>query len=263
MVMSESYENIPAEVARKVRLVMTDVDGTITSEVKGVSSRFPPEVVTSLRLLEASGITVGLVSGRNMPDLDEYAANFGISGPLIGENGAMARMRRGGVLVDLGVSQKPALEALEKLKKLFPEAIETGDWNKSRAMDLIIKVNGVAPQEIARHLDGCDLLDSGYIFHLVQKGINKGTTLKRLLTEFGEGGLSSDTVMVFGDAPTDQVLFETFPYGVLIVNPELPMEKRQALYDAARYVSSACCGAGFAEVTRHVLAARGNGSGAA
>jgi len=252
--MAKSYENISTETARSLKLIMTDVDGTITSTSK-LDGRFSGDVMRSFRLLEEQGIIVGLVSGRNMNDLDGYAEKFNISGPLIGENGAVARIRKGGGLIDLGVSQKPAIEALEKLERLFPDAIQAGEWNKSRTMDLIIKVTGVSSEEIQRHLDNADLLDSGYVFHLIQKGVSKANTLDQILKKMKDS-FSADTTMVFGDAPTDLSLFQAFPNSVLVINPELTEETRQMLMREARYVSHACCGEGFSEVVRHILAVR-------
>ena len=101
--MANSYENISTETARQIKLIMTDVDGTITSTSK-LDGRFSGDVLRSFRLLEEQGVTVGLVSGRNMSDLDGYAEKFNISGPLIGENGAVARIQKGKELVELGVS---------------------------------------------------------------------------------------------------------------------------------------------------------------
>ncbi len=253
--MARSYLNIPPELARALKLVMTDVDGTITSGAGLSGCSFAAGIIESLRELERQGITVGLVSGRNMADLDRYEAELGISGPLIGENGAVARLGRGKEVLDLGVSQQPAVEALKKLQELFPGAIEAGNWNKTRTMDLIIRVKGVTSEELARHLDDADILDSGYVYHLMQKGVNKGNTLKLILPRL-DGGLPPDAVMVFGDAPTDMPLFENFPNSILILNPELPPEKFKLLEAKAGYVSAVCCDEGFIQVVRHIIGVR-------
>ncbi len=250
--MAESYRNIPKEVAREISLVMTDVDGTITSG----DSSFSPAVMSAIQHLETDGAIVGLVSGRDLANLDDFAKKLGVSGPLIGENGAVARMRHGEGLVELGFSQKPALAALAKLQELFPGAIEAGEWNKRRAKDLIIKVHGVTSKELRKHLDDVELLDSGYVLHLVQKGVSKGVTLLRLVTRVGSSSVSPQKVLVLGDAPTDLSLFELFPNSVLVVNPDLDAGERQMLERAARFVTSSCCGEGFAEVAQHIIKLR-------
>ncbi|MFH0846875.1 MAG: HAD hydrolase family protein [Chloroflexota bacterium] len=250
--MAESYLNISKEIAHEIRLVMTDVDGTITSG----DSQFTPPVTRAICELEADGIRVGLVSGRDITNLDDFAARLNVSGPLIGENGAVARMRRGGEMVELGFSQAPALRALERLQKLFPGAIEAGEWNKKRTKDLIIRVHGITTEELKRHLDDIELLDSGYVLHLAQKGISKGGTLMRLACLSGEESLSPDKVLVLGDAPTDLTLFRLFPVSVLVVNPDLDAGGREMLERSARFVTSACCGDGFAEVVQHILSLR-------
>ncbi len=93
----------------------------------------------------------------------------------------------------------------------------------------------------------------------MQKGVNKGNTLKLILSKLEDGRLSPDSVMVFGDAPTDLSLFEYFPNSVLIINPELTPEKQQMLEAKARYVSGICCDVGFIQVVRHIMDARLNG----
>ncbi|MFH1638877.1 MAG: HAD hydrolase family protein [Chloroflexota bacterium] len=257
--MAESYRQITCALAQKIKLVMTDVDGTITSG----DGSFTPEVVASIHSLEKQGITVGLVSGREINRLAQFAEQLNISGPLVAENGAVACLKKDGAPVDLGYSRKPALKAMEKLKGLFPDAIEVGEnWNKSRMIDLLFRVHGVTAGELRKHLADADILDSGYVLHLVQKGVSKGGTLLRIIKMLANACLSPEEVMVFGDAPTDLSLFQSFPQSVLVINPDIPVAQGMMLREGARYISDACCGEGFAQVIAHLLSAR-NGTGSA
>ena len=61
--MSQSYLQISPDIANHIKLVMTDVDGTLTAEGTDVSS-LVSEVVSRLH---EQGIVVGLVSGRTLP----------------------------------------------------------------------------------------------------------------------------------------------------------------------------------------------------
>jgi len=199
---------------------------------------------------------VGLVSGRTLPGLEALARDLGISGPVIAENGAVARLKVNGEIVDLGYSRRPALRDLAKLKRLFPDAITEREDNQDRLVDVVFWTHGIDTEELRKHLEGTQLLDSGYILHLVQEGVSKGKTLMTILARIGNGDLSPEEVLVFGDSLTDMSLFELFPYSVLITNARLPVEQRQVLQGAAKYKSKLGSGAGFAEVIYHILLTR-------
>jgi len=225
---------------------MTDVDGTLTDEDGSLNAAAGEAV----RRLEGQGITVGLVSGRELPSLDALAQHLGISGPIIAENGGVARMKPGSEPLDLGYSRQPALEVLERLKKLFPGAIREREDNAERLVDVVFFADGVTHKELKQYLGDIQYYDSGYVLHLMQPGISKGTTLIRLLADLGD--VSAATTIVFGDSPTDISLFKLFPYSVLIPNPRLPAEHRQEMQRVARYVSDLPCGQGFAQVAFHI-----------
>ena len=250
--MAPSYRQITPDLARRIRLVMTDVDGTITSDGRS----FGPDVLEALHQLERLDIMVGLASGRALSRLESLACNLGISGPLIGENGGVAKLKINGGLVDLGHSRPSALEDFKRLKKLFPSITEETEYNKDRSVDFVINAHGIEPAELSRHLEAAQLLDSGYMLHLTQKGISKGRTLMRLLERLENENLSPASVMVFGDSLTDISLFQLLPHSVFIPNPLLSAEHGQALQEVAKYESNLPCGRGFAEVAFHILNVR-------
>jgi len=251
--MDKSYYQITPELASQIRLVMADVDGTLIPSGDDSISAVVFEMISRL---QKQGIVVGLVSGRTLPELESLASRLDINGPIIAENGGVAKLRANSELVDLGYSRQPALKALDKLRALFPDAIKEREDNKDRVVDVVIWSYGVAAEELRRHLEDTQLLDSGYILHLMQKGVSKGRTLMRLLGEIGDSNFSPAEVMVFGDSLTDISLFELFPHSVLIVNPRLPVEQREIMQERARYVSDLPFDEGFAEVALHIIKAR-------
>lgn len=250
--MPESYVEIGPDLARRVRLVVSDIDGTLTVEDRSVSEN----ALDALRRLEGRGIMVGLASGRAMPRVESVAERAAASGPLIAENGGIAKLRRDHALLDLGYSRGPALEAMERLKHLFPGAIEDTEDDVLRLVDVGIKSHGIAASDLRKHLDDVELLDSGYMLHLLQKGISKGRTLSQVLGEVGDGSLTPDDVMVFGDSTTDLSLFELFTHSVLVVNPRLPAIEIEVVERVARYESGLPMGDGFAQVVNHLLEVR-------
>ena len=250
--MAQSYRFIDPRLARQIRLVMADVDGTLTPRGDSLSS----VVLEAIHRLEESGVVVGLVSGRTLPGLESLASSLEISGPIIAENGGVAKLKVGAEATDLGYSRELAMKALGKLKRLFPGVIKEREDNKYRFVDVVFRAQGVDTEELRRHLENVELLDSGYILHLMQRGISKGRTLMRLLPEIGNRSLSATEVMVFGDSLTDLSLFQVFPHSVLVANPMLPPDHREMLLNAAKYASELPFGEGFAEVAFHVLDGR-------
>ncbi len=243
-----SYRDIPPELARRTRLLMTDVDGTLTAEDGSID----PSVPGAVRRLEDAGITVGLVSGRNLPRLDALAVCLATSGPIIAENGALARVAPGSDLFELGHSRQPSLDALARLKRLYPGNIREREDNAVRLVDVVFWADGVTTNELREHTGDVQVLDSGYILHLMPPGISKGATLLHLLRHLGDGDLSPDDLMVFGDSATDLSLFELFTNSVLIPNPLLNSELTIAIDRAAGYTSQSPAGTGFSEVAHHL-----------
>ena len=144
--MSQTYKRIPPQLARQIGLVMTDVDGTIISDGDFIS----PAVSQAIRRLEEHSIIVGLVSGRTLPELESLAGELGITGPIIAENGGVAKLKANNGLVELGYSRQPALEALAKLKTLYPNAIKEREDNRERLIDLVIWAHGIKVSELSR-----------------------------------------------------------------------------------------------------------------
>ena len=251
--MSLSYLQVDSDLANDIRLIMTDVDGTITD----LPRRIELVAEESIKALLARGITVGFVSGRTLPRLEAPARDIGINGPIIGENGGIVKLKMTGRLLNLGYSREPALRDMERLKAAFPGVIAQTEDDADRLIDVGFKAQGVDTVELRKYLQESDLLDSGYMLHLLQKGVGKGVTLKRILPRIGDGKLSREQVLVLGDSPTDLSLFEVFPHSVFIRNSRLFDADRSAMEDAAEFASELEFGSGFAQVAEHILRLRG------
>ena len=251
--MAKSYEEITAQTAHRIKLIMTDVDGTLLED----GDEAIPSAAKAICELENLGITVGLVSGRHMGKLDEMAKEFAINGPIIAENGGLAKLHVDDDLFPLGYLREPAMKALDKLKNLFPDSIRGREDNAERLIDVVFYSDVLSTDELREHIDGdVQLLDSGYIRHLMQKGITKGKTLKTILGDAPFANLDPEEVMVIGDSPTDISLFELFRSSVLIPNPNLPADQTQQLRTICRYESTLTFGEGFAQVANHIIGLR-------
>ncbi|HEY96060.1 MAG TPA: HAD hydrolase family protein [Dehalococcoidia bacterium] len=245
--MVTSFRNITLELAKNIKLIMTDVDGTLLA----TGNTFSQEVGEALYLLQQERITIGLVSGRTLSLLEAMSKEYNLTGPIIAENGGIAKLSPDDELLELGYSRQPAIDALNRLKKLHPGAIREREDNPERFIDIVLWVDGVSHEEIRECIKPTQLLDSGYILHLMQEGIDKGKTLVKVLDEMKK--YSCDEVMVFGDSVTDLSLFELFPNTVLIVNPGLPQGQAEIINKKAAYVSEKQYGEGFTEVALHIV----------
>ena len=249
--MSKSYLKVDHELVGGIRLLMTDIDGTITDSGGNVEA----VAADAIRALMQVGIMVGFVTGRTLPRLESPAIDIGVDGPIIGENGGIAKLRPGGKLLDLGYSRAPALRDLSRLRRLYPGAIEQTEDDADRYIDVGFKAQGVAASELREHLQESELLDSGYMLHLLQNGISKGGTLKRILGLVG-GRIMTEQVLVVGDSPTDISLFAMFPHSVLVRNSKMLEAGRREVESAAEYASELEFGTGFAQVAEHILRLR-------
>ncbi len=250
--MAQSYREISPKLAQRLRLVMVDVDGTLNDG----GDTLIPEIHRLIRRLEELGLVVGLVSGRTLSRLEKMARDLEITGPIIAENGGIAKLRVGEPLLELGYSRQPALDALEKLKKLYPGAIKEREDNLERLIDVVMWSLGPELSELRKHIGDTQLLDSGYICHLMQAGISKGKTLERLLEMLPGQGLDTGNVIAVGDSMTDISLFQRFPNGILIPSPLLTGEEKDQLQAAAGFVSDRSIEEGFVEVAAHIVNAR-------
>ena len=247
--MTKSYLKITPTLARRIRLVVADVDGTLLSDGDSVS----PEVASTIRSLEQCGIIVGFDSGRPLTRLEPLARELNLSGPVIAENGCVAKLTIHSELFNSGYSRKPALNTYKRFKADFPGAIREAPDIKDRLIDVGFFADGIPHEELIKRLEGVQLLDSGYMLHLIPEDVSKGKTLKRMLGLIGDGTLRPDEVMVFGDSATDVSLFTEFENSVLIVNPRLTKQQTEDIRKFAKYQSGLPFGNGFVEVVSHIL----------
>ena len=247
--MTKSYLKITPALAQQIRLVVADVDGTLLSDGETVS----PEVAKTIRSLEDCGIMVGLNSGRPLTRLEPLARELNMSGPIIAENGCIAKLTKDSELFNSGYSRKPALKTFKIFKADFPGAIREAPDIKDRLIDVGFFADGIPHEELIKRLEGVQLLDSGYMLHLIPEDVSKGKTLKRMLGLIGDDTLRPDEVMVFGDSATDVSLFTEFENSVLIVNPRLTKQQTEDMGKFAKYKSALPFGNGFVEVVSYIL----------
>lgn len=256
---------MPAETARAIRWVLTDIDDTMTQNGRLVS-----EAYSTLCALADSGLPVVAVTGRSAGWGEVHLQEWPVDG-VIAENGAVSYFRSGadgfGSLVHPSAVRNtdPALQrAAEKSYLAVPRARPARD-NHFRLYDYAIDhAEYVAPPlseaevtEITEIFakEGCTAKPSSIHINCWIGSFNKRESVLAFLTKvYGyDDKIDREKVLYVGDALNDEVMFEYFPNACAVANVDLWLDRMR--HEPA-WVSSSRYGAGFAEIGRHVLALR-------
>lgn len=230
---------------QSIQLIALDIDGTLVNDKK----EFPSDFDQTMEALIQKGIHVVIASGRSYMalkrDFGKYLNNF----VLLAENGGYAAYR-GQTIACHHLDKENIRKVTDALKPLGVPSVMSGlekGYVLSHANDQFfdhIKVYYDAIQ-----LDSIDQLNDdvfkvsafdwvnardkiyeplayfGTTMDVVvagdqwvdfnPKGINKGNTLKEVMTYFG---LTSDQCMAFGDQDNDITMIQSVKYGFAMKN---------------------------------------------
>ena len=227
----------------RIRVVATDIDGTLT-ERRG-NLLLSLEAVKAIRMLEARGIPVVLVSGNSIPVVAGLARYLGSTGPSVAENGCVLFWRGSTIHLCQGAPSRRLVESILSLG--FRESWQ----NPYRYHDKAFLAS--SPEEAWRLLpevrrlaesEGMRVLWSGYAVHIQPRGGGKGRGVveaARLL------GRSVEELAVVGDGENDLDMFldEAFK--------ACPGDAAEEVKRKADYVAREPGGRGFAEIA-HLIA---------
>jgi HAD superfamily hydrolase (TIGR01484 family) len=255
------------EAARGVRAVLTDIDDTLTS-----AGRLTAAAYAALEDLHAAGLKVVPVTGRPAGWCDLVARFWPVDG-VVGENGAFAfrydhgakTMRRRFFASDAELAVNRArLDALaEEILARVPGAALSAD-QAYRAADVAIDVaEDVAPlppervDEILRLCEAAGAtakLSSIHVNAWFGRYDKLAMARAFLADELGIApGAQGDAVLFVGDSPNDEPMFAAFPLSVGVANIRRAAARLEHL---PAFVTRAEAGAGFVELSRHLLDAR-------
>jgi phosphoglycolate phosphatase (TIGR01487 family) len=202
------HRSSPA-LAAPFRLVVTDVDGTMTD----VDRRLDPGAVGAVRSLEERGIPVVLATGNVLPIALALHRSLGLSGPIVAENGGLVwwkgpngrdRVRR---LADRAL----ALRAYRKLHRagLPVRRLFTDRWRES---EVALEPN-VSLASVRRVLAGEPLTveSTGYAIHLMELGAGKAAGLAHV---FAPLGWELSDAVALGDGDNDVRMLRASGFGV-------------------------------------------------
>jgi HAD superfamily hydrolase (TIGR01484 family) len=260
-------QDIPPEICRRIRYVLTDIDDTLSTHGKIL-----PEAYQSLWDLSQAGLTVIPITGRCAGWVD-HIARFWPVGGVVGENGAFYFMMKEGKLfkkyyLDPKDAQKVkgkllAIrdEILAKYPQLdiasdqpyrefdlaidFCEDVPRVPWSVVEDVVEIFRKHGAQAKVSSIHVNGWfgdfNKLKMTRAFLQAQFNID----LNKLADK--------QQVIFIGDSPNDQPMFEFFPESVAVSNIS---EFWNRLKFKPKYVCEQPGGLGFAEFAHILLAKR-------
>ncbi|MEE3717959.1 HAD family hydrolase [Tumidithrix elongata RA019] len=213
---------INSQTFTDVRLIATDVDGTLTHHHKFTSSLFDAlQKLANLRIhvLLVTGRSAGWVSAlvNYLPVVGAIAENGGIYLTADGKTEPLV------LIPDLTVHRQQLTNIFENLKQQFPNLNPSSD-NRFRLTDWTFDLDGLSPQDLQAIAAFCE--ENGWSFtystiqcHIKPIGQDKaGGIIQVLEKHFPE--LTRSQVVTLGDSPNDESMFNPkfFPRSVGVAN---------------------------------------------
>ena len=239
----------------KIRLVATDMDGTLTTKGK-----FTNALLQTLEDLSSANIKVIIVTGRSAGWVSGLAYYLPVVGA-IAENGGLFYPSQGNQAVaitpieDVEQHRRDLAAVFEKLQLSFPQIQESED-NRFRITDWTFDVAGLDSDSLQTLSHQCHELGWGFTYSNVQCHIkplkqDKAVGLSRVLQEYFPE-YDSDEVVTVGDSPNDESLFDKnyFPISVGVANV---LEYVDKLEHQPVYVTENREGEGFCELCNYIL----------
>jgi HAD superfamily hydrolase (TIGR01484 family) len=258
---------LPAEIARGLRGVFTDIDDTITTD-----GHLPAAAYAALERLQAAGLAVVPITGRPAGWCDMIARFWPVDG-VVGENGAFTfrydhaakKMHRSFVATPQErFANRHKLDALaiRILAEVPGSAIASDQLYREAdlAIDFCEDVPPLPPAAIDRivalfEAAGATAKVSSIHVNGWFGSYDKLWTTRTFVREAFNLDLdkTKERFVFCGDSPNDAPMFGFFPYACGVANV-VDLASRMSATPA--YVAPSRGGAGFVEIADRILAAR-------
>jgi phosphoglycolate phosphatase (TIGR01487 family) len=234
--------------ASSVRIVFTDVDGTITTG-RG-SLLLCLEAVEAIRRLESAGVKVSLVTGNSVPVAAGLARYVGASGPVVAENGCTIFYKW---RLHHACEGKPP-NVIEE--ELVSRGFRASWQNPYRHHDLAFlppedmearKALEIVRSVMERAGWRGRILWTGFAFHIAPPEVSKARGAELAATLVGS---SLGEALAIGDGENDLELLEAAAYSAA------PGDAAEEVKARVGYVASKPGGRGFAEIAEMILGGR-------
>ncbi|NJK27386.1 MAG: HAD family phosphatase [Coleofasciculaceae cyanobacterium SM2_3_26] len=248
-------EAIVATFRSRVKLIATDMDGTLTR-----GGKFAADLLDTLEKLSEARLRVLIVTGRSAGWVSGLASYLPVDGA-IAENGGLfydSRATFPVYLTQVGNIERHRThlrQAFEELRGKFPQLQESAD-NRFRLTDWTFDVAGLSEDMLGAIATDCKAMGWGFTYSTVQGHIkplqqDKATGLHHVLQQYFPDCLV-EAVLTVGDSPNDASLFDprNFPLSVGVANV---LDYQGALPHLPRYVTAERESKGFCELGEYLL----------
>jgi phosphoglycolate phosphatase len=222
---------------RPLRVVVTDVDGTLTN----ADRRLDPTAIAWTGRLESRGIPVVLATGNVLPIALAIHRSLGLSGPIVAENGGMVYRRENGAdVIERLADRAVALRGYRALVRagLPVRRLFTDRWRETEvAIEPTVPV-GEIRRTLRRAGVSVAAIGTGFAVHLMEPGAGKLPALRRALRPLG---LRPTDCVALGDGDNDAAMLRAAGFGVSFSSGSADARR------AADYVTRAEFGDGFVE----------------
>jgi len=227
---------------RKIQMIATDIDFTLTD----ADLRLDTMAIEKIRALEAKGVKVILVSGRNLAATGSLAQLIGTCGLVAAENGGViARYQTPIKILGRIENARAAFRMLNK--RMGRKVVERADSRYGMRLSDVSLERSFEPEEAREILEKSgmkvQLVDTGVSFQLLDARVDKGYALVRLARL---ERLSTGRAAAIGDNYNDLDLFREAGYKIAVANA--PEEVKEH----ADYVCKHPYGRGFLEAVAHI-----------
>lgn len=252
-----SLQPLSPQALQSVRLIATDMDGTLTQQEK-----FTPMLLQTLLELSNAQIPVLIVTGRSAGWVNAVAHYLPIWGA-IAENGGLFYDQKGESALLSPISapdqhRQKLAQMFETLQAQFPQIRESND-NRFRITDWTFDVAGLSLEDLRQLNALCQAQGWGFTYSTVQCHIKplvqeKSSGLQQILRRYFPA-LRPTQILTVGDSPNDQSLFDpiAFPVSAGVANIRRYADQMAHL---PLYMTQTEAAAGFCELAQAILQAR-------
>lgn len=239
------------DALKSVRLIATDMDGTLTQQEK-----FTAALLQTLANLQEAGIPVVIVTGRSAGWVSGLVHYLPVAGA-IAENGGFYYPGKPDPtplplveIANLPHHRQQLSQMFAQLQADFPQLRESAD-NLFRLTDWTFDVQGLSLSDLQQMSDCCQAQGWGFTYSTVQCHIKlaqqeKANGLQTVLERYFPQ-ISPSQIVTVGDSPNDASLFNSdqFPLSVGVAN--LKHYASQMSY-LPQYITQAAEVEGFCEL---------------
>lgn len=249
-------DELSSDRARRVQILATDVDGTITR-----AGRLSASLVDHFETLAQAGIEVILVSGRPAGEVVALCRYLPGVSRGIAENGMVLVQpdRPAELLVD-PEGQQRAQAVSDQLSAQLAQPLQAAPDRYCRCADLAFERAGRGAEELvamreAAMAQGVHCIWSNVHIHFSIASPDKGRGLLQVLSRELDPPSIAQRVATIGDAPNDGGLFVAGRFGVTVGTAQLAAVA-QEMSALPEFLSAHEGAGGFEELAKRLLAAR-------